>query len=371
MANGGMERVLANKANHLVNHGHEVHVISIQSTTGRQPFFAIDPRVRMWSLDCDGLYRKGLVRKLMPWRGRRAFLARLSAVLAQIRPEVAIALHDAHARYLYAADGDSPKVLELHFAKHKRAQYLYALEESRWLRPLVDLYKAPFYRLIRHYDRFVVLTEEDRTAWQRPGVDNIVVIPNAQTFPCTVQATLDHRRVIALGRNTPQKQFDALLRAWSLVAGRNPGWRLAIIGSGDKQDLARLADRLGISASVDLGEATRDVQGELLRSSAFALTSRYEGLPMILIEAMSCGVPVVSFACRSGPTDIIRDGQDGFLVPAGDVAGFARRLQALMSDPALRQAMGDAAFHNVRRFDEATVMHQWLDLFERLVRTRT
>ena len=144
MANGGMERVLANKANHLVNHGHEVHVISIQSTTGRQPFFAIDPRVRMWSLDCDGLYRKGLVRKLMPWRGRRAFLARLSAVLAQIRPEVAIALHDAHARYLYAADDDSPKVLELHFAKHKRAQYLYALEESRWLRPLVDLYKAPF-----------------------------------------------------------------------------------------------------------------------------------------------------------------------------------------------------------------------------------
>ena len=136
----------------------------------------------------------------------------------RIRPEVAIALHDAHARYLYAADDDSPKVLELHFAKHKRAQYLYALEESRWLRPLVDLYKAPFYRLIRHYDRFVVLTEEDRTAWQRPGVDNIAVIPNAQTFPCTVQATLDHRRVIALGRNTPQKQFDARLGAGSPVS---------------------------------------------------------------------------------------------------------------------------------------------------------
>ena len=122
-----------------------------------------------------------------------------------------------------------------------------------------------------------------------------------------------------------------------------------------------------MSGSVDLGDATRDVQGELLRSAVFALSSRYEGLPMILIEAMTCGVPAVSFDCKSGPTDIIRDGQDGYLVPAGDIPRFAARLEAVMADPALRQARGRAAFHNVRRFDEDTVMRQWLELFSRLV----
>ena len=91
---------------------------------------------------------------------------------------------------------------------------------------------------------------------------------------------------------------------------------------------------------------------------------------MILIEAMTCGVPAVSFDCKSGPADIIDDGQDGYLVPAGDEAMFAARLQTLMSDPARRQAMGSAAFQNVRRFDEDTVMRQWLELFSQLAAAR-
>ena len=369
-ASGGMERVVANKSNWLVRNGHEAHVVSIQSTAGRTPFFELDPRVRLWSLECDGAYRKDLWRKLAPWRGRRELLRRLGGTLGRIGADVAVSLFDDQTRFLHAVDDGSAKVLELHFAKHQRAQYLYALESRPWLRPLVDLYKWRDYRLVRRYDRFVVLTAEDRRAWARPGLGNLVDIPNAQTFPCTVAATLEDRRVIALGRHTAQKRFDLLLQAWARIAGRHPGWRLAIVGSGDKRDLAALAARLGIAASVDLEDASRDVRSELLRSSVLALTSRYEGFGMVLVEAMTCGLPVVSFDCRSGPSDIVRDGEDGWLVRSGDVGAFAARLDALVSDPALRRAMGAAAFANVRRFDEDLVMRRWLALFEEAVADR-
>jgi glycosyltransferase involved in cell wall biosynthesis len=369
-AGGGMERVLVNKANYLVRHGHEVHVLSARSGGGRPPFFPLDPRVRLCSLDCDDVYRKGITRALARRRGRRRLLQRLSEELGRIRPDVAVSLFDDGSRQLHAVDDGSAKILELHFAKYKRSQYLYPLERHRWLRPLIDLYKAADYRTLRRYDRFVVLTEDSRQAWQRPGLDHIVVIPNAQSFPCTEPAALDAPRVIALGRHTTQKQFDLLLRAWGKIAARHPGWRLAIVGGGDKRDLAALAGDLGIAAGVDLEDATRDVRGELMRSSVLVLTSRYEGLPMVLIEAMTCGLPVVSFDCRSGPADIVRHGEDGYLVPAGDIDAFATRLDALLTDATLRKAMGAAAFRNVRRFDEDTVMRQWLALFEDAVAER-
>ena len=367
-AHGGMERVLANKCNALAEAGHEVHIVSIGSTAGRPTFFAFHPGIRMWSLDCEHLYRKGLSARLRARARRRQFLDAAARVLAQIGSDIVVSMFDTWSRHVHAVAGGSATLLELHFAKHKSAQYLYGLERIPLLRGLLRLYKHADYALIARYDRFVVLTEEDRQAWG--ALDNIAVIPNAQSFPNGPRAALDGTRVLALGRNTRQKRFDLLVRAWARIAARHPGSRLHIVGPGDKTGLARLAARLGVSGSVALEGATDDVRDVLLGGSVLALSSRYEGFGMVLIEAMTCGVPVVAFDCHSGPRDIIADGEDGFLVDSGDVTQLAERLDRLLGDAPLRQAMGDAAYRNVQRFSSAAVMARWQALFDGMLRAR-
>lgn len=282
-AHGGMERVLANKCNYLAAAGYEVHIVSICSTRGRQPFFQFHPGIRMWSLDCDALYRKGFMNKLRQRRNRIRFIRVASGILQKIGSDIVISMYDEYSRHLHRINDGSAKVLELHFAKHKSAQYLYTLEKLPAFRGLLRFYKRRDYALIEHYDRFVVLTEEDKQAWG--NLPNMTVIPNAQTFPCGRRSTLERKRVIALGRNTSQKRFDLLIRAWAEIAEHYPDGELTIIGPGNKDELHGLAEQLGVSGSVVLQDSISDVAGVLLDSAVLALSSRYEGFGMVLIEA--------------------------------------------------------------------------------------
>src|SRR5690606_38181772 len=128
--------------------------------------------------------------------------------------------------------------------------------------------------------------------------------------------------------------------------------------------LLELSKKLNILGSVEIRNATQEVEKELLGSSILAMTSRYEGFGMVLIEAMSCGVPVLAFACKSGPRDIIRDGEDGFHIPVGNKVMFIEKLTRLINDPELLHRMGEAAARNVQRFSEEMVMARWITLFQ-------
>lgn len=364
---GGSERVVSNKANYLTREGYDVSIISVESTPN-QPFFHFDSRIKFYSLGCDSIY-KFKHRKTLKWfdikRYKKPFLKRLKPILEEIKPDITISLFDEYTPYTYMVNDGSKKILEFHFAKHKNAQYLAKLEKNAMGRLITHYYRRKIYNITSHFDKFVVLTEEDKKAWG--NLKNIITIPNALTFIPEIHSDLQAKRIVAMGRFTRQKQFDILIKIWSKIADKYPDWKLSIFGNGDAKKFTDLAEELGVSQSVEILAATKDVEGEFCKSSIYALTSKYEGFGMVLVEAMSCGLPVVSFSCKSGPSDIIRNGEDGFLIPPGNTDLFAEKLSLLIEDYELRHKMGEAGSQNVLRFTEEEVMPKWINLFNSLV----
>lgn len=207
----------------------------------------------------------------------------------------------------------------------------------------------------------VTLTEKDRRQYLRrlPGRAPVFAIPNPVTIAHDKRAPLDARLVLAAGRLVPQKGFDLLLEAWAQLSSRRPGWRLRIVGSGpERAVLESQATRLDIALSVDFAPNTTDMASEFQRASIFVFSSRFEGFGLVLVEAKSFGLPVVSFDCDCGPADIVRHEQDGLLAPKEDVGALASALDRLMSDEQERRQFGQIAFED-SRFALRHILSQW------------
>ena len=194
----------------------------------------------------------------------------------------------------------------------------------------------------------------------------MVVIPNG--VERKEPSPLTARTVIAVGRYSFQKALDRLIRAWALMEGRGD-WKLKLVGDGEcRPELEALVRELGLTGSVELTGVRKDMEAVYRDASVLALSSRYEGLPMVILEAQAHGIPVVSFDCQCGPKDAIEDGVNGRLVPAGNVDALARALAETLHDSAALRRMGAAAWETARRWEPETIMAQWDNLFKELVR---
>lgn len=363
---GGMERVLLNKVRWLTEAGHRVTVVTTDQQ-GRPPFYEFPEGVELidlginYSLDNN----KPLYRRIPAYlRKRRLHRQRLTEVLMRKRPDVTVSLYPSESSFIPDIKDGSKKILELHFNRYFRLQY-----GRKGLIGLIDWWRSSQdEKIARSFDRFIVLTEEDKEYWG--NIPNISVIGNAalhmpQKSDCTP------RRVIAVGRLDFQKAFDRLIDAWEIVKKdkASDGWRLDIFGQGEWRDMLNdMIEKKGLSASAAVNAPTADVAAEYAASSILAMTSHYEGFPMVMVEAMSAGLPVVTFGYKCGPRDIVTPGTDGIIVPDGDTAAFADALLRLMADNSLRQRMGQAATGVVDRYSEARVMGQWMSLFENITR---
>ena len=361
---GGMERVLANKANYWVRHGHDVTIVTTDQH-GELPFFHLDTRVKCIDLEInyEDNNGKSIWNKLVYYPYKQyVHRKRLQSILKREQPDITISMFCNEAAFLPNIKEGGLKVLEIHFSKYKRLQY-----GRKGLWRWVDIVRSRYDEiLVKKYDRFVVLTEEDKSYWG--ALPNMVVIPNARTFTPTNTSLLQNKIVLAVGRLTYQKGFERLIEAWSLLNDKFPDWKLVIVGDGEKkEELEQLVVDSCLQDSVFLKAPVKDMEQLYREASVIAMTSRYEGLPMILLEAQAYGIPIVSFKCQCGPADIITDGKDGFLVPEGNVPMMAEKLSMLMSDYQLRAKMGKAAVLSSKRFDEERVMHQWENLFSSLL----
>ena len=221
----------------------------------------------------------------------------------------------------------------------------------------------------RYSDCIVTLTQPDAKVYlERFHARRACCIYNPVTIDVSQVAVPDGHYVLALGRYSYQKGFDLLLRAWSAVEVKQD-WKLLLVGSGDRQrELVRLCDSLALNDSVEMLPTTNDVVGLYRRCGIFALSSRFEGLPLVLIEAGAMGLPMVAFDCPTGPSDIVADGQSGYLVKNGDTAAFAERMQLLIRDEGKRRQMGAKAAEITRsRFDMHSIMEQWESLLKSLI----
>ncbi|MCQ2181882.1 MAG: glycosyltransferase family 4 protein [Bacteroidales bacterium] len=352
----GMERALAIKANWLAAHGYEILIVTTDQK-GRRAAFSMDPSIRTLDLaigyedNNGGSFLDKFLR--FPFK-RMKHKRRLRSILKREHADIVVSMFCNDASFLPSIKDGSRKVLEIHFSRFKRLQYarrgMWALADR--LRTRTDLCT------VRKYDRFVVLTHEDAGYWG--GLPNISVIPNPRTFSCETPSELENRQAMAIGRYTPQKGFDLLMDAWRKADTK--GWRLRLAGEGELED----AGIRGILPENVIAGPSKDVKSELLESSFLIMSSRYEGLPMALLEAQAAGLPVASFACKCGPRDIITDGQDGILVPEGDTDALAEAIGLLVSDESLRKRMGALAFANSDKYDIENIMPLWEKLFAEL-----
>jgi glycosyltransferase involved in cell wall biosynthesis len=215
-------------------------------------------------------------------------------------------------------------------------------------------------------DALTVLTEADARDYARAlggGGPRIERIPNALPRLDGGIAPLDAKVVVAAGRLETQKGFDLLIHAWERVVAAHPDWRLRIHGSGPRrEDLRRMILERGLYESAFLMGRTRHMGAALAGASIFVLSSRFEGFGMVIVEAMSKGLPVVSFDCPQGPGEILRHGRDGILVSCGDVDGLADGLLELIEDAPKRRRYGAAAAENARSYAVAAIAERWEEL---------
>lgn len=360
---GGMERMLSLKANELVERGHEVCVITTDQRN-QKPFFNFNPSIRHFDLNINYEENNGksIFNKILHYPGKqRRHRKALSALLSRLKPDVTVSMFCNEASILHNIKSGGAKILEIHFSRFKRLQY-----GRKGIWGIIDrLRNNNDKRIAAKYNRFAVLTEEDAALWGK--LPNMTVIPNfCKTLENPALADMSAKRVIAVGRISYQKGFDRLLQAWALVIKKFPDWKLTVFGGGDKAEkdnLLKLADSFGIAGSFELLPPVKDIQKEYAKSSILAMTSRYEGLPMVLVEAQQQGLPIVSFDCKCGPKDVILPGRNGLLVKEGDVEGFAQALEKLMSDTDLRNRMQRESLENIKRFDKNLIMDKWESLF--------
>lgn len=365
---GGADRVVTEKANYLAEVlRHDVYIIT-DSQNGRQPVFPLSTKVKHIDLDVnfDKQYHHGLlVRAYYYFSLMHFYKKRLGKLLDEIKADIVITTLGRDLDFLTKLKDGSKKVGESHIAKQYTRNF-HLMEARGFLyKQIAKYWRRKQEKAVKKLDAFVVLTQYDAESWKEIKVANI--IPNSLPFYTDESSSLDKKQIITVGRLSEQKGFDLLVSAWSFIAKKHPDWELHLYGEGELENELKkqiLHNQLG--QSVIIHKPVKNIKEKYLESSIYVMSSRFEGFGMVLIEAMACGVPCISFDCPHGPSYIIKDGEDGILVENGNVEQLAEAISTLITDTGKRVAMGKAAKQNVLRYNQENIMKQWESLFYKL-----
>ncbi|HEY9524021.1 MAG TPA: glycosyltransferase family 4 protein [Thermopolyspora sp.] len=365
---GGTIRTVINQANAMARLGHQVELVSAVRRRD-SPQFPLDPRVAVVSL----VDQRGQIPKEQRRTLRHRVLARLRPGIVP-RGEYASSwftwrVESAVVQYVSKlTDGilvTTRPALNILAAHAAPKGVILVAQEHMNLASHRDDVRAAIVRLYPRFHAVVVLTNTDRSDYEKvlPGT-RIVRIPNSVHSLDQRHTRHTGKTVIAAGRLVAQKGFDLLIPAFERVVAAHPDWKLRIYGTGPKKtELRALIEDYELGKNISLMGRTDHFDDRLAKASMFVLSSRFEGLPMVMIEAMSHALPVVSFDCPTGPADVITDGVDGVLVPPEDVEALGAAMIRLIDDKELRRRLGEAAVTTVKKYASGVIMPRWEALF--------
>ena len=365
---GGTERVVSLKANYFADVlGYDVTIIV---TDGRNSnsFFHLSDKVKVINLglNFEEIWNIPFIKKVFLYlKKQRNYKKLLKSELMRIRPDITITTLRREINFIIEINDGSRKIGEQHLSRSN-----YRKTDPRFTNICEKIFfgwwKNEVVSSIMKLDKLVVLTPDAASEW--PEVKNIMMIPDPLPIKVDRCSTTSYKRVITIGRYSFEKGYDLLLKVWSIVEKKLSDWQLDIFAMGDPTPYVKMMDDLSIDKKrCHLNSSVVDVEDVYMKSSILVQPSRTEGFGLVIVEAMSCGLPVVSFDCENGPRSIITNGEDGFLIPPFDVEMFANSLMRLMSDDDLRESMGEKGKQNSQRYDIDIVGQQWKQLFDELM----
>ncbi len=356
---GGIERTLTDKANWLVSHGHEVLFVMYKQG-GDKVAFHLDSRVQLVDLKCSiySLFKYPLYTRLFKYFSlSRMFQERFREVINDFKPDtisVAIPNAEEFVWEVVRVARNMRVVIESHVA----------YEYLSYGRSKTDFFLYFFHspsKAILNSNALIVLTKSDADTWKRKGVQEVLVVPNPVSFYVdnVDNVEKDEKRIISVGRLVSQKRFDRLIDAFALIANHYPGWHIDIFGEGNLRPvLEQQVMEKKLLGRINIHDYTFDVMSEYLRSQFMVLSSDYEGFGLVIVEAMACGLPVISTDCPHGPSEIIDNGVTGWLTRL-DVKGLADRMEWMITHQEERQMMGVKAHEAVAAYRKEVIMKKW------------
>lgn len=338
----GIERMTVSLANGLYAQGFQVSILVCGEDTGS--FYSVDSGVSIYTLGCSFENR---------FRAARSFRKILKKLVPDILVNVAVPMGQVSLLGMLGMRKRPRVVAWEHF-------HLFAGSRFGYMFRLLSAVCC---------DYTVVLTDRDRLSYPRFLQKRIRRIYNFTVLDPGNFPFSRNKIVLSVGRLEPQKGYDLLLPVWKEVVTRVEGWKLRIIGNGSmKRYLAYQAESLGISETVEFLPATSEVVEYYRDSPVYVMSSRYEGLGMVLLEAKRCGMACVSYDCPNGPEEVIRDGIDGYVVPLGNSSAMVECLVKLLNDSSLQARFSQAAAEDAHlRFTQPVIMSQWKKLLQEII----
>ena len=359
--NGGIQTVTIVKANAMAEiEGNDAYIVvpHINGTSPRK----ISPKVHLINLGIKNYWVSALKQ---PARNRN-YKRLLQEVLEKIGPDIVVCtgLQDRNFLPRIKVSSNPVFIREIHFMSNYRRLMTESFKEN-----LLALWSEFLdYRLsIQNYDRIILLSEEDKKRnW--PDNPKAICMPNPLTGTSNARSSLTAQKAIAVGRLCYQKHFDALIKAWRIIADRYPEWTLDIWGGNGPlyESLKKLIVNLKLENQVFLKGETPDISAKMAEASLIISTSVFEGMPLVLLEALAAGLPIVTFNYKYGADEIVTEGENGFIVEQDDLETLAERIGRLITDEKLRMEMGEKAFVSSKRFLPEIIAGRWMAIFRSL-----
>lgn len=352
---GGVARVLSVKINYLVEKkNYEVHILT--QNDGNSPlFYEFNDKIKLHDISLKGnkisfffQYKKALQK-----------------TIKAVNPDVIIICDNGFKAFLvpFILRTKIPVIFESHGSKYVRE----TKPKNNFISKSIFNFQLKFKEFAaKKFTKFVALSDENLKEWR---VNNGIVISNPLWFSTEKTAELENKKALVLARHSYEKGIDRLLLIWQKVIQKYPDWILEIYGnSNENKEYKKLAISLEIDKNVCFLEPVKNISKKYLEASFYLMTSRSEGFPMVLIEAMAFGLPCVAYDCPTGPKAIIDNENNGFLVENDNEDAFVGAVSSLIENKNLRLEMGEKAQKSVKKFNLEIIMKQWVNLFDSLVK---
>lgn len=353
---GGIERVLTLKANYLADKFNYQIAIVLTQQKDTKSFFPLSDNIEVINLPLSHHNHNLFSDK-----------RKLKSLIQKEKPDLISTLCQGEQTALSSVHGNIPIIGEIHTCmRYKKIHFCYK-RKGFIGKFLGELKTRELINSVKKLNYIIALTPQDQLDWQKYH-SNVLCIPNPNTYVTNLASDVSYKRAVSVGRLATQKGYDMLIDAWAFVAEKHPDWILDIYGKGKLKPLLEEKIKSNmLTGKVNLKGTTTTPDQEYLKSSIFVASSRYEGFSLVIAEALTFGVPSVSFDCEWGPGELIQDQYNGFLIVQNDIRQLADRICYLIEHPEERKVMSLHAKERSRNYDPDIVMKQWDDLFHRII----